>query len=128
MQFSTRAEYGLKAMVNLAGSYPKCKSAQQVAKEEGISLKYLERIFGILRRNHLVVSHKGKSGGYILAKKPNALCAGEIIEALEGTIAPMGCDSAQCAQKNNCASSKVWHVLEQQIRKTLYSIKLQSLI
>jgi len=115
-------------MVNLAGSYPDSKSAQQIAKEEHISLKYLERIFGILRRNRLVMSHRGKSGGYTLSQKPNTLSAGEIIEALEGTIAPMGCNSLLCSQKKYCASSKVWGILEKQIHTTLYGIKLSKLI
>ncbi|TAK96986.1 Rrf2 family transcriptional regulator [Patescibacteria group bacterium] len=115
-------------MVNLAEAYPESRPIQQLAKEERISVKYLERIFGILRRSELVVSHKGKSGGYTLAQKPNLLKVGEIIEALEGTIAPMGCSSSACSQKDSCASSKVWGILEKQVRKTLYGIKLNSLL
>ena len=128
MQFSTKAEYGLKAMINLAQCFPKQKTIKEIAKEENISQKYLERLLGVLNKNNLVVSHKGKSGGYVLAKNPKKMNVGEIIETLEGTIAPMRCVGTFCSAKNRCPSSIVWNKLGTQIRKTLYNIKLSELI
>ena len=69
MKFSTRAEYGLKAMVNLAKCYPAQKNIKEICREENVSVKYLERLVGELRKNNLVKSQKGKSGGYTLSKK-----------------------------------------------------------
>ena len=128
MKFSTKAEYGLKAVINLAHCFPEQKTIKEIAKEENISQKYLERLLVILNKNNLVVSHKGKNGGYVLAKNPKKMNVGEIIETLEGTIAPMRCVGTFCSAKNRCPSSAVWNTLGQQIKKTLYSIKLNNLI
>jgi len=128
MRFSTKAEYGLKAMVNLARCFPEQKTTREVAEEENISQKYLERLLGILNKNNLVTSQKGKSGGYVLANNPKKLRVGEIIEVLEGTIAPMRCVGKFCSAESKCPSSVVWNKLGAQIRKTLYNIKLSDLI
>jgi Rrf2 family protein len=128
MKFSTRAGYGLRAMVNLARNYPQQKSLQEISKKEGISLKYLEQLFRALKKNKLVVSQKGREGGYVLAKNPKLIKVGEIIEILEGLIVPMECASGKCNVKCSCASSVVWTKLQEQIKKTLYGIKLIDLI
>ena len=63
MKFSTKAEYGLKAIVNLAQCFPKQKTIKEIATEEDISQKYLERLLGTLRDGGVVESSKGKLGG-----------------------------------------------------------------
>ncbi|MFA6973702.1 MAG: Rrf2 family transcriptional regulator [Parcubacteria group bacterium] len=126
MKFSTKAEYGLKAMVNLAAAFPVQKNLQTIAREEKISVKYLERIIGELRKNKMLTSSKGKAGGYILAKNPKQITTGEIVEILDGPIAPTKC--ALCGIENKCSSSLVWIKLGQEIKKTLDNIKLSDLI
>lgn len=128
MKFSTKAEYGLKAMVNLAKAYPEQRTSREIALTENISVKYLERLLSILLRQNLIISQQGKTGGYVLSKKPNLIRAGEIIEVLEGTIAPMRCVGKFCASEKVCPSSVVWNKLGEQIHKTLYNIKLSDLI
>lgn len=128
MKFSTRAGYGLRAAVNLAKNYPNQKNLQKISREEGISLKYLEQLFRLLRKNKLVISQKGREGGYLLFKNPKDIKVGEIIEILEGPIVPMQCAEGKCSIKCNCASSIVWTNLQEQIKKTLYKIKLSDLI
>jgi len=126
MKFSTKAEYGLKAMVNLATCFPQQKAISELALEEDISHKYLERLMNMLRKEKLVFATKGKDGGYFLARRPHDIAVGEIIEALEGPIAPMKCPG--CASADECPSSIVWNTLGTQIKKTLYDIKLNTLI
>jgi len=128
MRFSTKAEYGLKAIVNLAAVFPEQKTMKQISQDEKISLKYLERLMIVLRKNNLITSQKGKGGGYTLAKKPALMNVGEIIETLEGQIAPMKCVGKYCAMEYKCASSVVWTKLGREIHKTLYGIKLSNLI
>ena|SRR5665647_1879624 len=128
MKFSTRAEYGLQAMVSLARNYPEQKNIRQISREESIPAKYLERLMGELRKNNLVRSFQGKNGGYVLVKNPHLIKVGQIIEILEGSIAPMGCADIQCQTTCSCSSSQVWLKLGKQIRKTLYGIKLSELI
>lgn len=128
MRFSTKAEYGLKAMANLAASFPVQKNLKSISQEERISVKYLEKLIGKLRKNDLLTSTKGKSGGYALAKNPQNIRVSEIIETLEGPIAPMKCFDKICALKKQCPSSIVWDKVGIQIKKTLYNIKLSDLI
>jgi Rrf2 family transcriptional regulator, cysteine metabolism repressor len=128
MKFSTKAEYGLKAMVCLARDYPDQKNIKAICAKEHISEKYLERLIGELRKNKIVISQKGKGGGYTLAKKPNQIKVGEIVEILEGPIAPMKCVGHICSMQDECTSNVVWNKLGEQIKKTLYGIKLSELI
>jgi Rrf2 family protein len=128
MKFSTRAGYGLRAMVNLAKNYPRQESLQKISQKEGISFKYLEQLFRTLKKNKLIFSQQGREGGYVLAKNPKVIRVGEIIEILEGPIVPMECASKKCQSGCFCASSIVWLKLQQQIKKTLYAIKLSDLI
>ncbi|MEA2088239.1 MAG: Rrf2 family transcriptional regulator [Patescibacteria group bacterium] len=127
MKFSTRAEYGLKAMVNLALDFPKVKSVKEIAHKENISQKYLERLIGELRRKKLVKSHKGRNGGYTLSSNPKKIKVGKIIEILEGPLLPLKCQREECVGKH-CLSKKVWMVLWKQIKRTLYNIKLDDLV
>lgn len=126
MRFSTKAEYGLKAMVNLASVFPAQKNLRTISSEEKISVKYLERIIGELRKNNLVISTKGSAGGYALSKNPEKIKIGEIVEILDGPIAPTKC--FLCEIENKCSSSFVWTKLGQEIKKTLNKIKLSDLI
>ena len=128
MKFSTRAEYGLKAMANLAKDFPAQKTVRDISRAENISVKYLERLMGELRNKKLLKSQKGKSGGYVLARKPGAIKVGEIVEILDGPIAPMKCVGKFCALEYQCSSSFVWEKVGAQIKKTLYAIKLSELI
>ena len=128
MRFSTKAEYGLKAMTNLAQCYPAQKTIGEIASQENISQKYLERLMGILRNGEVVQSSKGKQGGYVLSKDPKKIPVGEIIELLDGEITPMRCVGKFCSSEHKCPSSVVWNKLGVQIKKTLYSIKLDTLI
>lgn len=127
MQFSSKTEYGLRAMVVLAEQYPEMKSISEISEQENISQKYLERIIQELRKSDLVLSFKGKSGGYTLSKKPGDILVGEIVESLEGDLEAMKCTSNEC-QKKACPSKKVWITLGQEIKKTLYKIKLSDLL
>jgi Rrf2 family protein len=127
MKFSTKAEYGLRAMVILARDYPHLKSIADISQEEKISAKYLEQIFAKLKKAALINSYKGKSGGYVLGDDPKNITVGAIIEILEGKIEPTKCYSLEC-KRNQCASKKVWVRLSRAIKKTLTNIKLSDLI
>ncbi|MDQ1284034.1 MAG: Rrf2 family transcriptional regulator, iron-sulfur cluster assembly transcription factor [Patescibacteria group bacterium] len=127
MKFSTRGEYGLRAAVSLAKSYPAKKTIKEISAEERISVKYLERITGDLRRGGIVTSSKGKNGGYVLADNPKKIKVGQVIECTEGPIL-IKCYGTKCKMMHKCPSSLVWIKLGEQIRKTLYGIKLSDLM
>jgi len=132
MIFSTKAEYGLRALVNLAhqkGYY----SLGQIAKEEKISLAYLERLFAKLKKAKIIASQKGVRGGYKFAKPVNTITVKDIFVALEGNLTPYKCNCFDFSRicktaKCDCQIKTVWQKLDQEIGKTLASIKLKDLL
>ncbi len=127
MKFSTKGEYALRAVVNLASHYPQRKNLKIIASEEDISVKYLERLMRDLKKNNLVKSFRGKNGGYVLQLAPNHIKVGQVIEATEGPIT-IKCYGEKCKLVHKCPSSFVWIKLGTQIKKTLNAIKISDLI
>jgi len=117
----------LRSAVSLARNYPQKKTIKEISREEKISVKYLERIVGDLRRGGIVKSTKGKNGGYVLAESPEKIRVGKVIECAEGPIA-VKCYGTKCKMIGKCPSSFVWVKLGAQIKKTLYGIRLSDLI
>jgi Rrf2 family protein len=133
MIFSTRSTYGLRAMINLAkreklGSV----SLAVIAKEENISLKYLERLFASLKKAGLVKSEIGAGGGYKLAKPAKLINIYDIIIALEGKLNAFHCTGETkkiyCGSQCKCEVNKVLGKVEQAINSTLKDIKLSQLL
>ena len=94
MMFSTKAEYGVRVMVELArraGEDP--IPLAEIAEHDGLPLAYLEHLVARLRKAGLVDSRRGSRGGYLLARSPTEITMAEVVEALEGSIAPIECIS-----------------------------------
>src|SRR3989442_13198139 len=94
MMFSTKAEYGVRVMVELArgiGGEP--VPLPEIAARGGLPLAYLEHLVARLRKAGLVDSRRGSRGGYMLARPAAEITMAEIVEALEGSIAPIECIS-----------------------------------
>lgn len=104
MLFSTRAEYGVRLMVELGrqdDAAPVALSA--VAESERLPLSYLEHLVAKLRKAGLVESQRGAHGGYRLGKPAEKIDMLEVVQALEGTIAPMECFHAEPEGKVSCS-------------------------
>jgi Rrf2 family cysteine metabolism transcriptional repressor len=96
MLFSTKAEYGVRLMVELGrqagdGEDVPPVSLSAVAEAETLPLSYLEHLVAKLRDAGLVTSVRGAHGGYRLARPPEEIAMLEVVQALEGPIAPMEC-------------------------------------
>jgi Rrf2 family cysteine metabolism transcriptional repressor len=94
MMFSTKAEYGVRVMVELArrdGGEP--VPLAEIAAHDGLPLAYLEHLVARLRKAGLVDSRRGSRGGYMLARPSSEITMAEVVEALEGSIAPIECIS-----------------------------------
>ncbi len=84
---------------------------KEVAKRQGISLKYIERIVPVLVKNGLVEGLHGKGGGYKLSVSPQNCTVGEILRLTEGNLAPVAClecDTVQCDRKDQCKTIGMW--------------------
>ena len=94
MMFSTRAEYGVRVMVELARRDDDAPvSLSDIADADGMPLAYLEHLAARLRKAGLLKSRRGARGGYLLARPAQDITMAEVVEALEGSIAPIECIS-----------------------------------
>ena len=87
MMFSTKSEYGVRVMVELArrgGVQP--VALTEIAEHERLPLAYLEHLVARLRRAGLIESRRGAHGGYLLAREPGQITMAEVVAALEGEI------------------------------------------
>src|SRR3954468_7560944 len=115
MKVSSRGEYGVRAMVALAKNYGHGPmSIAAVSKASSVPMPYLEQLIGPLRRAGLVQSTRGAHGGYQLTRDPHEVRMGEVIQALEGPIAPMICASEDpdhaslCSRSGFCNVNLLW--------------------
>jgi len=104
----------------------------QIAKEEKISLKYLERLFSRLKKAGLVKAEIGAGGGYKLAQSAKQINIYDIIKALEGKLNPFHCtgkkEKIYCGSLCHCGVTRVLSKVEQAITKSLKNIKLSQLL
>lgn len=129
---STKGEYGLRAMLDLALHYGEGPiSLKSVAERQDISEHYLEQLVAGLRKAGLVKSVRGAQGGYTLAREPSAVTVGQIIRALEGPIAPRECVREEkpepCHRAETCVTRAVWEKLRDRINEVLDSITLEDM-
>ena len=143
MMFSTRAEYGVRVMVELArreADDPReCVSLSEIADGDGLPLAYLEHLAARLRKAGLVESRRGARGGYLLARPAAEISMAEVVEALEGSIAPIECitegtdGSLVCAREaaeddRVCATKLLWTRVRGSIVRTLQDTTLSDLV
>jgi Rrf2 family cysteine metabolism transcriptional repressor len=119
MMFSTKAEYGVRVMVELArrasesvdggegGGEPVIPLAE-IAEHDGMPLAYLEHLVARLRKAGLLDSRRGSRGGYMLARPADQITMAEVVEALEGTIAPIECISQGPDGTIVCSRESEW--------------------
>ncbi len=94
MKLSRKGVYALRVLPHLARSYGgQPISVAELARIEDVPPKYLEQILTILRKQGLLVSERGKDGGYSLRKRPEEITLGDVIRALDGPLAPIPCAS-----------------------------------
>lgn len=138
MLFSTKAEYGVRLMIELGrqeGDAPVSLSA--VAEAEKLPLSYLEHLVAKLRKAGLVVSQRGAHGGYRLARPATQIEMLEVVQALEGVIAPMECfyddpdGKVLCSHESDdrsCATKLLWTRVQGGVTKALAGTTLADLV
>ena len=130
MRMSTKAQYAVRAMVNLnLYSEGSPVSLRDISLRESISLTYLEQLFVKLRRGQIVKSVRGPGGGYLLARPAREIQVDEIIDSVEESLVPVACMDQKhgCVCDDHCVTHNVWHGLGEKIRDFLASMTLEEL-
>jgi Rrf2 family protein len=131
MKISTRARYGTRAMLELAlRSGNGTVMVRNIAERQKISARYLEQLMVSLKVAGLVRSSRGTHGGFTLAKPPSEITLLDIVETMDGSVAPVGCvdEPDFYSRVPVCAAHDVWFDVKKSIEKSLSSVTLQDLV
>ena len=139
MMFSTKAEYGIRVLVELAsrdGEAP--VPLAEIAEANTLPLAYLEHLVARLRKAGLVESRRGARGGYLLARPADEITMAEVVEALEGSIAPMDCFTddptgrVACSHEDDhgasCSTKLLWMRVHSGMVRALQQTTLAELV
>jgi Rrf2 family protein len=130
MRLSTRVRYGVRAMVELAlQAGDPSVSSREVGARQKISPKYVGQLLAQLRASGLVRSVRGQGGGFQLARPPEKVTLLDVVQAFEGSLAPVPCvdDPAVCPRSNRCATRDLWCELKESLEKPLRRTTLADL-
>ncbi|MCD8090691.1 MAG: Rrf2 family transcriptional regulator [Clostridiales bacterium] len=132
MKISTRARYGLKAMIDIALNEDKgAVSLNAIAERNGISENYLEQLIASLKKGGFVKSVRGAGGGYKLNMAAEDITVCQLLEALEGSLSLVECgDEGACGSGgcSGCTAKTVWKKLSTNLKETAGSITLKDLV
>src|SRR5438045_4765439 len=105
MKLSKKGEYALRSLINLGIAAEVGRSlvqASELAMSEQLPVKFLEQVLQALKEAGFVKSARGKFGGYQLAKPARAITIGQVVRAIDGPLAPIGCVSQTAYEKCTC--------------------------
>lgn len=133
MRLSTRGRYALVAMVDLASHQAEgMVSIYEISERQSISLPYLEQLLGKLRRRDLVLSLRGRKGGYQLSRCPKDIRIGEILDAVEETMDALttgaGAKGALSGTHEQLLSNRLWEGLSANIHLFLHRTTLEDVM
>ena len=128
IRMSKLTDYAIVLLAHLARS-GRTLAAQELAARSGVPLPTVSKLCKELAKAGLVVSHRGRHGGYGLARPAEGISVAEIVEALEGPIALTECSagSGHCGIEHTCSVGRTWQRLSVAVRRSLSEITLAQL-
>lgn len=131
MKISTRGRYALRMLLDIsdhqADGYVTLKD---ISMRQDISRKYLEQIALRLSQAGMLKAVRGHQGGYMLSRPAQAYTAYDILQVVEGDMAPVAClkqDPNTCERCHECLTLPLWQGLEKRIADYLKSVTLQDI-
>lgn len=130
MRISAKADYAVRAAIELAAAGSDPVKGDAIAEAQGIPLKFLENILGELRHAGLVGSRRGAHGGYWLAKAPSEIVLADIVRAVEGPLATVRGQGPESLEYKGGAKplQVVWVALRTNIRDVMDKVTLEDLV
>jgi Rrf2 family protein len=124
-------DYGLRAMINLAGRAPReAVSAKVLAEQEEVSYQLICKLLQKLQRAGYIKSLMGPSGGYRMAKPASEVTLGEIVDLLQGPVVINRCviDDDACSRKHSCVVSASLRKIQRELEGYLSNVTLAQLV
>jgi Rrf2 family transcriptional regulator, iron-sulfur cluster assembly transcription factor len=131
MKLSTKSRYGTRLMVDMAQHYKDGPiHLTNIAKRQGISVKYLEQIIIPLKRAQYIQSVRGPKGGYVLGKPPEEITVAEIVALMEDGTCLVECSEQDesCPRSSTCLTRPLWKEAAQAMFDKLQAITLADII
>ena len=132
LNLSTKSRYGLRILLQLAQNRDSGRSCKvrELAEQQSISDAYVEQIMIALKDSGLVLSARGRNGGYLLGRIPADITVLDVIELFEGRIELVNCTGPErrCARLADCRTSAVWQRLSETFRREAAAITLADIL
>lgn len=129
MNITAKSRYALKIMMDLALNVDMGQQQRHnIANRQHIPVDFMDQITSCLRNSGLIQSVRGRSGGFLLSKKPSEITLYDIFTSVEDNFYPLKCvDNEPCELDQSCISMKVWKDLYNEIRNLLMSKTLSDI-
>ena len=131
LRLSTKSQYGVRAMFEIANGYPSGPvTIKEISEKQSVAVAYLEQILNTLRKAGIIKSVKGPGGGYVLNKTPDKISIGAILRELDGPVAITSCLDPKegCMRIDGCVTHLLWKSLGEKIEAFLDNMTLQDLL
>jgi Rrf2 family protein len=131
MRLSTKGRYGVRALLDVALNGEKGPVLlKDIARRQDVSGQYLEHLISPLIKAGVLRSQRGSRGGISLGRIPEDINLSQVVEILEGSVAPVECvdNSDVCARSASCATRDVWVEMKAVAVGVLASITLKDLV
>lgn len=134
MKLSTRGQYGLRALVDIAVHSEEGPVAISVISvRQNVTVRYLEQLLPKLKKTGIIKSIRGAQGGYLLSADPESVSVGDVLRILEGDMNLVDCagligQGEECKGSKYCVTKTVWKRINDSIQETVDSISLRELM
>lgn len=130
MRVSTKGDYGVRALIELAHHYGEGPLlSAEIAARQTIPEPYLDQLLTTLRRAGFIRSVRGPQGGHALVREPGTLKLSEVIGVLEGSLAPIACldEPDGCGKPGFCPQRELWEAVRDATQELLDGVSIGDL-
>jgi Rrf2 family protein len=130
MRVSMKADYGMRAMIDLAQHYGQgAVQTAEIARRQDIPEPYLDQLLTALRKAGFIKSRRGPQGGHVLSRPPTQITMGEVVQALEGSMSPLPCldTPEECSNAPGCVQRDIWLAVAKATNDILFSTTIAAL-
>ncbi|MDD6282158.1 RrF2 family transcriptional regulator [Oribacterium sp. HCP28S3_H8] len=132
MMISTKGRYALTTLIDIAQNYDgeTPVSIKEISDRQGLSVKYLEQIIALMVKGGFLKSIRGAHGGYLFTRPIDQIRVGEILDAAEGTLAPVDClkGGTVCSKSASCPTFPLYKEIDNAIYEVVNRYTLADLV